>query len=439
MKAYTTALLVGTMVFMNGIVLAQTTDNYADNQVVDQVAAVVGDHIILLSDVQRQVSAQMMARNMDEKTSGQEVQKLLEEVLQDMVNENLLLVKATQDSIQVDTSVAADLEKQQFASLRAQYNSDEEFAMALQEYGITEPQLRYMIRTMIMNSQLQEQIMQSIMGGISVTPQDMDNWVIAHRDSLGELPAQYRMSHILRYVEVADSRKAQVRDRAQAILDRVKNGEDFAKLAQQYSEDPGSKALGGDLGYFRREVMLPEFVDAAFRLKPGEVSGLVETQFGYHIIKVEDVRGNEVHARHILLLLQPSEEDAWETIALLDSIRSDILSGKTTFEEMAKQYSKDENSNSLGGRLQWLTAESGLEPFITQAEKMKVGEISEPIKTQYGYHLLRLDGLRPAHKVNVKDDSQIIRQMVQNEKSMAELQRILDKLRAETYISISLN
>jgi peptidyl-prolyl cis-trans isomerase SurA len=376
---------------------------------------------------------------MNEKSSSQEVQNLLDEVLQDMVNENLLLVKATQDSIQIDTSTASDLEKQQFASLRGQYKSDEEFAGALQEYGISEPQLRYMIRTMIVNSQLQEKILQGITGGISVTPQDMDNWVIAHRDSLGELPAQYRMSHILRYVEVAESRKTQVRDRAQAILDRVKNGEDFAQLAQQYSEDPGSKTLGGDLGYFRREAMLPEFADAAFRLKPGEVSGIVETQFGYHIIKVEDVRGNEVHARHILLLLQPSDVDTQDTIALLDSIRVNILSGKVTFEDMAKKYSKDENSNSLGGRLQWLTAESGLESFITQAEKMKAGEISEPIKTQYGYHLLRLDGLRPAHKVNVKDDSQIIRQVVQNEKSMAELQRILEKLRAETYISISLN
>ena len=136
------------------------------------------------------------------------------------------------------------------------------------------------------------------------------------------------------------------------------------------------------------------------------------------------------------MLLKPDTNDEQIIIDRLKQIREEIVSGNTSFEDMAKKYSEDENSSELGGKLQWLTREQGISSFIQQSEKLKAGEISEPFRSQFGYHILRLDDYKPEHTLNIKDDNHIIRQMVIQQKNLAELDRILNKLKEETYIDI---
>ena len=375
----------------------------------------------------------MIAKNMDSNTSENVLQSLLYEVLQDMINEQLLLVKAAQDSIEVDLQQVDILEKQRLAEIRSNYTPEQ-----LEELGLTEQQLRYMVRESTYNYVLTQTIADQIRSTISVTPQDMEAWLIAKRDSLPEMPEQFKLSHILLYPEVSEKKKEETKEKLQTILKRIHEGEDFAELAGTYSQDPGTVADGGDIGYFTRETMLPEFSDAAFSLNVGEVSDIVETQLGFHIIKVEDIKGDEIRARHILFLSQPEAEDEERIINQLKKFSEDIVSGEATFEDIAKEYSEDENSSRLGGKLQWLTKQEGISSFISQAEKLKPGEISEPFKSQFGYHIITLDDYKPAHIINIKDDNYIIRQFVMQQKNMFELERILNKLKDETYISIRL-
>ncbi len=415
-------------------------------QLVDRIVAVIGNEIILLSDVRRKISALMMARNMDENTPANVIQTLFREVIQDMVNEQLLIVKADQDSIVVDMRQVDLLEKDQLAEIKRGYGNDEAFQKSLEEFGLTEHQLRYMLREMKYKYLLTETLMQRITSGNTPTSQEMDAWLIANQDTIPVMQEQFRLSHILLYQKVSEKRKEETNEKLQDILKRINAGEDFAELAKEYSHDPGSADEGGDLGFFTRNQMVPEFSDVAFSLDPGEVSNIVETklqtgeglQFGFHIIKVEEIKGEQIRARHILILLKPDEEDEKLITDNLKQIREEIISGEATFEDMAKKHSEDENSKELGGKLQWLTREQGISTFITESEKLEIGGISEPFKSQFGYHILKLEDFKPAHTLNIKDDNHIIRQMVTQEKNMAELDRILNKLKKETYIDIRL-
>ncbi|MFC1650389.1 peptidylprolyl isomerase, partial [Candidatus Latescibacterota bacterium] len=279
---------------------AQDNPTDVEAQLIDKVVAVVGNKIILLSDLRQQINNLMLAKNMDLNTPESILQSLFREVLQDMINEQLLLVKAAEDSIEVDLRQVDTLEKDQLTKIRANTTPED-----LEKIGLSEQQLRYMIHNDAYNYVLTQTISDQIRSTISVTPQDMDAWIAANRDSLPEMPEQFKISHILLYPKVSEENKTKVRDELQAILDRINNGEDFGELAKEYSQDPGSAPSGGDLSYFTRDLMVPEFADAAFALEVGEVSGIVESQFGFHIIKTEGIRGDEVWARHILFLLQP--------------------------------------------------------------------------------------------------------------------------------------
>ncbi|MFC1490153.1 peptidylprolyl isomerase [Candidatus Latescibacterota bacterium] len=405
-----------------------------NEELVDKVGAVVGDQIILLSDLKQMIYSEMLDKNMDINNTPENVlQSLLMQMLQDMINDQLLLVKAEQDSIVVDPRQVDMIESQQLESVRSKTTPEQ-----LEQIGLTEQQLRYMIRNDAYNYVLTQTLSERIRSTISVTPQDMETWVAAYRDSIPEIPEQFKLSHILLYPKVAEEKKEIVKGQLQVILDRVNNGEDFAELAKEFSQDTGSGEFGGDVGYFARGVMVPEFEEAAFSLEEGEISEIFETQFGYHIIKLEDIRGDEVNARHILFLLEPDDDDIENIKAQLQQFKDDIESGKSTFEEIAKEYSEDESSSTLGGKLQWLYRGQGIPEFIVEAEKMENGQVSDPFKSEYGYHIIQRDDYNPAHILNNKDDNNLIRSYVMNQKLNLEIQRILDKLKDEAYISIRL-
>ena len=438
-RIYLAAIVLLIMSITSSVCTFAVEQPSPDRAVIDRIAAVVGEEIILLSEVRQKVQVLMMARKMNRQPNQAELQELFREALTDMVNEQLLLVKAQEDSIEVDLRRVDDLEKQRIAELKNNFDAEEAFVQALKQAGLTEQQYRYSVRESSYKYVLTEMLMDQIAAGISVTSQDMESWVAANQDSLPMMPEQYKLSHILLYPRVSEERQNAAKEKLEGIRERITAGEDFGELAKEYSEDPGSGKDGGDLGYFTRNKMVQEFADVAFSLETGDVSEIFETQFGYHILKVEDIRGDEVRARHILILLQEGEEDAKVIIGRLNDIREKIVSGEATFDEMAKQHSEDETSKELGGRLQWLTADSGLNSFIAPAKGMKPGDISDPIKSEFGYHLLKLDDYRPEHRINVKDDNHLIRQMVLQQKNMNELDRILDKIRNETFIDVRFN
>jgi parvulin-like peptidyl-prolyl isomerase len=224
-------------------------------------------------------------------------------------------------------------------------------------------------------------------------------------------------------------------------------GEDFAAMAREYSDDPGSARAGGDLGFASRGTMVPEFEAAAMRMKPGEISKPVETDFGYHLIQLIERRGNEFHARHILIRPDFSEVDFEEAEDFLDSLRTFILEDSLIFEKVAKEYSDDDETAGNGG---FLIDASGstrvsvedLDPVVFfTIDTMKVGGISHPIRYRMrdGKEAVRIlyykDKMSP-HQANLKEDYQKIQMAALNEKKQNVLNEWFDEAKKEVFIQI---
>lgn len=411
----------------------------AEPKMVDRVVAVVGDQIILLSEVQHQIEAQMMERKLDLNSSPQALAALQQEVVDAMVNEELLQVKAERDSMIADPKDIDSFAKNEYARIRKQFPDDVSFQKALDDVGLNEQQLRYMYTHMAKKNVVQQMMLQKIEQGVSVSPQELETWYAANKDSLRQVPEQFRFSHIMMSPKVSDERKKVARDKLESIRVELKNGADFAELANKYSEIPGGTKDGGDLGYFRKGEFDEQFTTAAFALKKDEISDVVETSLGMHIIKVEDIRGDQVKARHIVILLKPDETDENDLVKRMNGLRDDIVAGKVKFEDLAKQLSEDESTKEFGGKTQLISVDNPNIPasFIQQASSMKVGDISFPFKSEYkAYHIMRLEEHREAHIINIKDDRSTLESLVKQRKIIKEFERIFAELRKETYIDI---
>ncbi len=433
-----TALL---FLYMCAIFLCQAEMAKSEEEVIDGLVAVVGDEIILLSDMQKQLSGEMMRRKLDyNETPRTVLLGLRDEIVTGMVDDLLIIEKAKQDTTIVLDPKDIDLEvNSRMSDLRRQMGSEEAYKGEFENYGLTELQFRNMVRVWVTKEFLKYRFMSDLERHISVTPQEIESWITAHKDSLPAVPEQFKVSHILLYPRVSEEKKQAAVKKIKGILERVRAGEDFAELAKQYSEDPGNSESGGDLGYFKRDEFDKDFTVAAFALQKGEISDPIETVFGYHIIKVEDIRGDEIWARHILVRVTIDEDDEKKVVERLNQFRDDMLSEKATFEDIANQYSEDENSNKLGGKLDWFARDVMIPSFPDQAEKLKIGEISEPFKSQYGLHILKLDNHKEAHMVNIKDDRTLLESEIHMKKKIEEYNRIIQKLRQETYIDVRLD
>jgi len=225
------------------------------------------------------------------------------------------------------------------------------------------------------------------------------------------------------------------------------NGEDFATLAREFSEDPGSARYGGELGYAARGTMVPEFEAAAMTMKPGEISKPIETDFGFHLIQLIDRRGNEFNARHILIRPDFSALDFEEAERYLDSLKSLIINDTLIFEKVAKEYSDDDETAGNGG---FLVDASGstrvsvedLDPVIFfTIDTMDVGDISNPMRYRMkdGKEAVRIlyykDRVKP-HKASYKEDYQKIQMAAMNEKRKEVLEKWFDDAKKEVFIQI---
>jgi peptidyl-prolyl cis-trans isomerase SurA len=222
------------------------------------------------------------------------------------------------------------------------------------------------------------------------------------------------------------------------LLKRAHSGEDFAKLARLYSEDPGSAAKGGELGFIQRGDFVKEFEETAFALQPNEISGVVRTQFGFHVIQLIDRRGEKVNARHILIRVATSANDEKEALAFASRLREDIVGGKISFEDAAKKYSTDQTTNEKGGDLGWFEADQlQVVAFREAAKTLQPGEISQPLKTQYGFHIVRLEERRDPRQFTLENDWQQIHEMALNAKGEKEFQSWVAALKKQMYIRVA--
>lgn len=422
------------------LVLFSTNAIAQSGNIIDEIISTVGDEVILQSDVETQYYQYLAQGNYADL-------KIKCVILDQLLLDKLMLHQARVDSVEVTNKRVDDELNRRMAYFIGQVGSEkklEEF------YGKSILELKDEFRSLIKDQLLIQAMQAEIAGNITVTPSEVKSFYNAiSPDSLPLINAELEYLQIVKNVEVNESQKEQAKLRLQEFKDRITKGEDFGTLAVLYSDDVSSAKTSGEIGFTKKGDLVPEYEAAALSLKPGEVSDIVETKFGYHIIQLIERRGVELNTRHILVRPKVTTEDQQAAIIELDSIAEAINSGKIDFAKAAMERSDDEETRLNGGKV--VNQATGSTKFQTdeidptmffQLDKLDVGEISKPvlITTATGdpsYRIVKLVTRTKPHKANLVEDYQRIQEAALNEKKNNAMQEWVQSKRRSTYVQIS--
>ncbi|KPK99697.1 MAG: hypothetical protein AMJ91_06785 [candidate division Zixibacteria bacterium SM23_73_3] len=404
-------------------------------EVLDRIVAVVGDQIILESELRMQLDLYVNQMGIEFKSETQKSQ-LEKEILEQMINDKFLLIAAQKDTIiEVTSKEVEEAVKDQLKKVKSEF-SEEAFKAQLEAEGLTESELKKKYREQIKNQMMIDRLVASKLSKVSVSTREVKDFYETYKDSIPDQPEAVKLSHILLQIKPSQEAMDSLKRKAEMVLELAKKGEDFTQLASSYSDDPTGRE-GGDLGFFRKGDMIPKFEEAAFALNTGEISNVVETKFGYHIIKVEEKKDDMVHARHILILIRPSKKDSLGVEELADNLYHQLLEGED-FGELAKKFSTDEESKKLGGELGWYPVAQMSPEFKEGVKDLKIDEMSPPLKSQFGVHILKILDRREQKKLTLGDDWDAIKDMVRRKKTNELVAKWVEKMRQDTYVEIRL-
>jgi len=405
-------------------------------QLIDGIAAVVGNEIVLKSEVDQYVQSYIIQNKINTRNNP-EIQKQLEkDILARLVEQKIMLTKADEDTIIADTRDVDRRVEEQIRYLTQQVGSEDKLEEAFQS---PIKQIKRDLRKEIEERIKVEMLRRNKFASVKISRREVENFFYTYQDSLPQRQETVEISHILNQIKPGgDSQKAAL-DKIMMIKDKLDRGQDFASLASTYSEDPASAQRDGDLGFTKRGDFVQEFEEAAFALEPGEISDIVQTQFGYHIIKLIERRGEQISTSHILIRLTPTEEDERTTKTKLSQIREEILAG-SEFDSMAVLYSEDDNAKEDKGYLGvWEVEKLAIPTFKEIVKTMEIGEISEPFKTEYGYHILKLVKHTPARQLSLENDWEQIQQIAHNYKMEKEYASWIEKIKKEIPIEYKMD
>ncbi len=411
-------------------VLLAATGIFAQQKMVDGVAAVVNNEIILRSEVNYQVKLSAAQQKINPDTPGLE-----KKVLNQMIEEKLAYAQALLDSITVSDDEVNSRVDYQINYFEQQYGSKEKVE---QIYGMSIEKIKRTLEDPIRKQIMVQKLEEKKFGDVHATRREVEQFYNTYKDSLGVIPEKVQIAHIFVIPKVTPEMKKKYYEKAEAILDSIKHGADFATMAKKYSEDPGSAQEGGDLGWVGKGVFYPEFEAAAFALKPGQLSGVVESPVGYHIIQMIDKRGDKIHVRHILIKVKQGEQADLESISFLNAIRDSIVKGYGTFAHYAKKYSEDKQSNVYGGDLGTFYLRQLDPTMLDVVSKLKEGEISYPKRMEYGkgdygYHIVLLEKRIPQHEVSLTTDYQDLQKLADQNKKQKEYEQWIEQLKKNIY------
>ena len=406
---------------------------------IDKIIAKVDNHFILKSEVEQQYSQYL--------TSGQANTPNRCQILEGLVVNKLMLAKAEIDSVIVDEKRIDGELNSRMDQMEAQYGSAKNIVEA---YGKSIVNLKEDLRLSLKEQLTGRKMQDKITDDVKITPKEVAAFFNEiPRDSLPYLPAEVEISHIIRIAKPNKNQKEELYAKLLDFRRRVEKGESFEDLAKVHSEDLGSGKRGGDLGFAKRGAMVAPFEAAALRLKPNQMSDVVESEFGFHLIQLLEVRGQEYHARHILLRPDYQKLDLTEPTKFLDSIRVLVQRDSTTFEKAAKEFSEDKATQDAGGVIMdatnggnRLAYDGTMDPALFFAlDSMKVGTISAPIpfRTDDGRSAVRIlyfKAKHPPHFANLKDDYQKLAQITLSRKKNNAIEKWFMKAKNDVFIFI---
>lgn len=433
------------------VVLATCSAGFAQKyKYIDKSVAVVGNELILISDIEGSVKERRAQGLMSDRN-------VRCEVLETMLESKLLLMQARVDSLTVNQDNVEGMLSQRVDQLLTYMGGQEQLE---QYFGKPLYRLRQDWRKQYEDLSLTQQEQMEIMKSVpDMTPYDVKEYMdTVDTKNLPIVPIKYQLSQICLYPD-REAANLAVREKLLELRERIINGEKFSTLARMYSEDPVSARRGGELGMASKSIYWPVFSDAAMALKPGVISQIVETPDGFHIIEVLEKNGDMFNCRHILMKPQYTTADKEKAFKTLDSLRTEILNGAVTFQMAASFYSQDAPTKTNGGQMSDPNTGSAyfeidqLKPEDYKAIKdLKEGEISEPVQStdndgrpdqvkdfvvgKTNYKIIRVDKIIPAHTASFESDFSQLQGEVRREKQQAALDEFLEKKIKDTRIVI---
>lgn len=399
-------------------------------QALDKIVAVVDNEIILQSELDFQVGIFASQRQIDPSTPG-----LKEQLLNTMIEEKLIYAQADLDSITITEDEINQRIDYQINSFVQQYGS---IANIEKIYGMSIDRIKRELRDEVRKSLMSQRLQEKNFGRVQASRREVEEFFDVYKDSIGIIPEKLTIYHIFQNPKASAKLKQKFYDKAVSLLDSIKAGADFSELAKNYSDDPGSAAQGGDLGFVKKGVFYPEFEEAAFKLNINEISTVIESPVGFHIIQLMEKRGESIHTRHILVKIKADEDADLQTIDFLSEVRDSIQKGLGTFQEYAKKYSEDKDSSPFGGELGDFYISQLDKALLDAVGKLKQGEIGFPRRLEYapgtyGYHVVWLKARVPQHKASLTDDYAEVKKLADENKKQIEYTKWIETIKSKIY------
>ncbi len=407
---------------------------------IDGVAAVVGDQAVLRTQVEEQIGA-LAASGQKLPTDSAGRAALENQVLGTIIDEELLIHEAKAQKIEVSETEISGQVDQQLTKIRGRFSNDTEFRDQLRSAGFGTPdEYRRWLLDQARRQELQQKLFQQLrqeqkLAAAPVSEAEVDSFFQASKDQMRRLPATVTYRQIVITPKPSAAADSAALAKADSLLVQIRNGADFAQIAKRESMDPGSKELGGDLGWHRRGEFVPVFDRVYFALRPGQVSPVIKTTFGYHIIKVDRVQPSEVKGRHILIRPEVDSAQVAQAHALADSVAALWRAGANYDSLVAKYHDPAEEKMMPEPFPQ---AELPQE-YQTAIQGHEAGDILDPFSIMDRsrgvpkYFVLQLTSVKDAREPTVADFRQQIRDQLSQQKA---IRRYLDGLRKQIFVSV---
>ncbi len=409
------------------VLFIMTTLNAVD---LDRIVAKVGREIILESELQMRI-AQL-------KSMGIEDSKLDEtEILNNMIETRLVIQKAKEESFNIDELSILKKVDGQLEEIKARFRSEAEFKQELKNAGMTVSDLKETISENIREEELKQRIIsQSISRKVHITEAEIEEYYLENINTIPLRPEKDKIGFIMREVKVGKATKDKKYKEIHDILDRIRKGESFDELAETQSECLSGKK-GGDLDFVSRGATVKPFEDAAFALMEGEVSEIVETQFGYHIIKVNEKKDGEIKVQHILKKLEKSENDFKAEKILMNNLLRQLRDGGD-FAELAAKFSEDDSTAVKGGVMGEFSKDEYPELFKERLNKLDYGEYSEVVNEGDIFYILKKIEKIPERKYKFNELEEQLRNAVTSKKQEELYRELIEDLKNEKFIEVLL-
>lgn len=410
-------------------------------QLVDGITAVIGDEIVLDSDIEESIAmAQQQGAPIGDKCK----------VLENIIHNKLLLYHAKKDTLIPDRSkeLRADAENryQQFLS---SFPSEREMLNAY-KYR-TSYEMKNAIEKVASEQYYQGQKYSMITRGIDVTPSEVSAFYEIHKSQLPQVNNEVKLSRIVMYPKLTDAHKKEIIDKLKKIKKDILAGESFETQARIYSEDPGSAANGGLISNVAKGMMVKPFEAAALNLQEGEISDPVETEYGYHLIQLVKKSGKIYDVRHILILSTPNEEEIKATKKEMADLRNQIIEGKISFKDAALKFSDDKSTKYNAGVMTGSDGSDNLEKTkldpvdAYQIAGINKGDITEAFETEFGegpskkksIEFIKVDDIIDAHTLDLSDDYERVKAYALNQKKNEQVEKWIKSKLPDTFISIN--